>query len=69
MMNRKKIVIVGDSGCGKTLLSAKFCKLDFVIGAYLPTISNHFARSLKVDGEEVIILSSIRAFASKTLQS
>ena len=49
-MERKKITIVGDAGCGKTCafisyLNGKFSK------EYLPTVVDNYATNIEISGE------------------
>ena len=49
---RKKLVIVGDGGCGKTCLLIVFCKNQFP-EVYVPTVFENYVADIEVDAETV----------------
>lgn len=49
---RKKLVIVGDNGCGKTCLLMVFANWEFP-EVYVPTVFDNHVSSIQVDGETV----------------
>ena len=54
---RKKLVIVGDGGCGKTCLLIVFSKDQFP-EVYIPTVFENYVADIEVDGKQagVVIL-------------
>ena len=49
---RKKLVIVGDSACGKTCLLIVFSKDQFP-EVYVPTVFENYVADIEVDGKQV----------------
>ncbi|XP_042897548.1 ras-like GTP-binding protein RHO [Parasteatoda tepidariorum] len=49
---RKKLVTIGDGGCGKTCLLSVFSK-DFFPDAYIPTVFENYVSELEVDNKKV----------------
>ncbi|KAI9293048.1 hypothetical protein K502DRAFT_351384 [Neoconidiobolus thromboides FSU 785] len=49
---RKKLVIVGDGGCGKTCLLVVFATNEFP-KTYVPTVFENYMAQVKVDGKKI----------------
>ena len=49
---RKKLVIVGDGGCGKTCLLIVFSRDQFP-DVYVPTVFENYVADFEVDGKQV----------------
>ena len=54
---RKKLVIVGDGGCGKTCLLTVFSKDQFP-EVYVPTVFENEVTDIAVDGKQVRVSKS-----------
>ena len=49
---RKKLVVVGDGGCGKTSLLLTFAKNEFPVD-YIPTVFENYVALMEVDDRRV----------------
>jgi len=49
---RRKIVVVGDGGCGKTSMLLVYAKGEFP-SVYVPTVFENFITSVELDGETI----------------
>ena len=52
VVTRKKLVIVGDGGCGKTCLLTVFSKDQFP-EVYIPAVFENYVADIEVDGKQV----------------
>jgi len=49
---RRKLVVVGDGGCGKTSLLIVFGKGEFP-SVYVPTVFENYVNDIEIDGEKI----------------
>jgi len=52
LQQRRKLVVVGDGGCGKTSLLLVFSKGEFP-SVYVPTVFENFVATIDIDGQTI----------------